>query len=233
MEQLDQPPPDIRIVAVPLVAADVGAPQVVEPGRLGPQAQHVVVVVLEHDAAADPDRSHHGPHHALGIRHVLENEARVGDVEAPPLVGGEVQRHHVAGPQLEQMLLAVGTREPPRLRDLLGAALDPEHAAGRRHRTRHGARELPEPRAQVEHAIAGAEAEGAERRLVHEIVQRREAALLVGRGSVHVPGVSVVGHGVVFSRGAHRRQWPGRRTPTRQLPAHPGGPAVRPLVTRA
>src|SRR5882724_8006374 len=58
MQQRGQAPADQRVVAVPVVGADVGAPERVEPGRLGPEPKHLVVVVLQHDAPPGTRRAH-------------------------------------------------------------------------------------------------------------------------------------------------------------------------------
>ena len=154
MEQLHQPAPDVGVVAVALVGADVGPPQRLHAAGLGPHPHQVVIVRGEHDPATRPDRAHHLPHDRERIGHVLEHEAGVGEVEAAPLLRRERRGEHVALPQLDQMLLAGLPRQASRLGDLFGAALDPDRAASGSGGARHVARELGEPAAEVEDALA-------------------------------------------------------------------------------
>src|SRR5207248_6960875 len=111
----------------------------------------------EDDASAGSDRAHYRLHDAQRIGDVLEDEARVGDVERAP-VAAEVEVQDVAGAVVDRDLVAFIAREPHRLGALLVAALDADDAAAR-HRARHGPRELAEAGAEVDDALVAAQRE--------------------------------------------------------------------------
>src|SRR5207248_5416873 len=73
---------------------------------------------------------------------------------------------------------------PPRFRDLLGRALDPDHAAlgG----PRHVAGELTQAGAEVDDLLAPAQGQLAQRRPVEQLVEDREPRLFLRRGPVEV-----------------------------------------------
>src|SRR5262249_12404116 len=66
---------------------------------------------------------------------------------------------------------------------LVIAPLDADHA---RPGARHRARELAQPGTDVEHALAAAQAELAQRGLLEQLVEARQARLFLGVGAVHV-----------------------------------------------
>jgi len=81
MKKCDEAAADVRIVSDPVVRPDVGIPEIVDAGTLGPKAQHVVVVVRENDAPARLHGADHRFHDAERIGNMLEDEARVREVE--------------------------------------------------------------------------------------------------------------------------------------------------------
>jgi hypothetical protein len=186
VQQVHQMASDERVLALALVRQVIGAPQIEQAGRLGPQAKDHVVVVLEDDAPAGPDRPDHLAHHREWIRDVLEHEARVRDVEGAPLVVDQGQLRGVAPAQVEQMLLAVILRLFQRLGQLRLTALNAQNLAAQSDLARQKARELAQTGAHVEHALALAQLESPERVPVEQRVQPRKPLLLLGTGAMHV-----------------------------------------------
>ena len=89
MQQRNEPPPDQRIGADAVVGAHVRGPEIAPPRRLGPEAKDVVIVIFQNNPATGPHRADHVLNHGEGIGYVLEHEAGMGDVEAPPFIGPE------------------------------------------------------------------------------------------------------------------------------------------------
>src|SRR5262249_55733102 len=115
---------------------------------------------------------------------VLEQEARVREIEAPPLVGAEREVGGVARAELDERALPRLGGERARALELLGAPLHGDDALARRVRDQPG--ELPEPAPDFERALAATRGEGSLGAAVQERVEIGEAALLLGMRAVHV-----------------------------------------------
>ena len=186
MQERDQPASDRRIVPQPVETPDVRPPQRREAGRLGPQPQDVMVVVFQDDPASRPHGPRHGAHHGERIGEVLEEETGVGHVERSPFGPAERQVEGVAPAPFDETSLAPGAGGAHGGADLLGAALDPEDAAGMSRRARHGAGELPEAAADLQDPLAPPQPDLRQRRSVDQVVETGEPRLLARIGAVQV-----------------------------------------------
>src|SRR5438067_8542739 len=80
VEERHEAPPHDRIVSEAVVRARVRLPERTQPRRFGPDAEHVVIVVLQDDASARPHRTRHRAYDRKGIGHVFQDEPRMGEV---------------------------------------------------------------------------------------------------------------------------------------------------------
>jgi hypothetical protein len=161
VEQRHQVPAHIGVLSLPLVGQIVGSPQVEDVGRLGREAQDIVIVVLENDAAPWL----HGPYHRANDRRrvgdVFQNEPGVSDVEATPLVLAEGQIDGIAGTHLGDVLLALVAGAVEGLGDLLGVALDRDDLPRRAHTASHHSRQLTQAGADIENTFSWTQVHGA------------------------------------------------------------------------
>src|SRR6185503_10268556 len=124
-------------------------PDLGQTGRFWPKTKHVVIVILEDDAPAGPHCANHPFYDLERFPDMLEEKARVGDVERGPLMVLQRQMSGVATTEIEQIFFAGNSRLPCAFGDLVRAAL---HADGRNAGDLgDGARKLAEPRPHVEH----------------------------------------------------------------------------------
>ena len=86
-----------------IVASLIGAPHRCQRRRLGPKAQCFTIIVSQNDPAPGADRSYHVLYRDRRIAQVLEQEARMGNIEGAPL--GVLDRgcFSLSLPHLEKM----------------------------------------------------------------------------------------------------------------------------------
>ena len=145
-----------------------------------------MVVVEERDPPARAHRGHHLLHHREGILDVLEQEPGVGEVEAPPLRGGQGKALGGSRPQLDEPGLARRRGLSLRLRDLPWVAFDTQHTSRGSRRSRQDPAHLAEPGAHVEDPFCPREVEHPQLRLVHEPLHQGQPLLLLRRVAVDV-----------------------------------------------
>jgi hypothetical protein len=85
-EKANQSPSNVGVESEGTVRVDIPLPERIKPHDCGPEPQDIVVVVLEDDPAARPDSAKHLAHRGPGIGNMLEQEARMGNIEASPLL---------------------------------------------------------------------------------------------------------------------------------------------------
>ena len=181
-QEPDELAPDPGVHAPELVLLAVGAPKPGESMRIRPHAQGLVVVVHEHDPAAGTRRAHQ---HARGLERagqVLEQEARVHEIEALPFRLRKRRGERVPGSQLH-------VREPPgtpgRRRELVLVALDRQDRPARQAGGQRP-REQPHPSPHLERPLVAPGSDRRELALVQDRVHQPQARLLRVRGAVDV-----------------------------------------------
>lgn len=111
---------------------------------------------------------------------MLEDEARVGGVEGAPLVPVERRRLGGSEAELHPVRLAVGLGLAARRLELRRIPLDADDPASGSDLAGHGAGELAETAADIQHPVPRLESQRADRPGVEQPVEQRQAHLLLG-----------------------------------------------------
>lgn len=157
MQQSDEAPPDIGVAAEVHVSPHVALPEFGPTSRLGPQTQHLMVVIRQHDATAAPRRSNHAAHDTFRLADVFENEARMNDIEAAPFGLGQGKIIRIALPPLYEVRLPIVDSLALGFRELLFAPFDADDAALRPGGAGQIASELAQPAADIEDRLPAAQ----------------------------------------------------------------------------
>ncbi len=156
--------------------------------RLGPEPQDGVVVVHEHDPPSGANGTHQDAHGVERGGQVLEQEARVREIEAAPFLRRERRIERIPPAQLEVRQRAGqggGRGELPLV------ALDTEHRAAREPLGERAGEDAG-PRPHLEGALVPPGRQDGQLALVQERIHEPQARLLPGRRAVDV---AASGHG--------------------------------------
>lgn len=145
-----------------------------------------MVVVEQDDAAARSHGADHRADHVLRCAVVLEEEARVREVEAAGLVVAERRRLGPPGAELDERRLTVVDGEALGRGALRVVRFDAEDARALTQRAREYTRELAQAAAEIERGVLAARRDRPQAGLVDQRVQPREPILLRRGAAVEV-----------------------------------------------
>src|SRR4051812_45791630 len=103
----------------------------------------------------------------------------MGYVECSPFVVAKRQPLGIALAKVGKALLAASGCEAARLGELLGTALNADDAAAGKHAQGNGPRQLSQARTDIDAPLAPGQRHFVDRHVVQELVQARQASLLV------------------------------------------------------
>jgi hypothetical protein len=86
VEQGDEPAANEWIVAEVVIGPDIGLPQRHDARRFRPKSQKIVIIVCEDNSAARSNGTDHRGDNRQRIGYVLEQVARVRNIERAPFV---------------------------------------------------------------------------------------------------------------------------------------------------
>ncbi len=145
-----------------------------------------MVVVEQDDAAARSHSADNRADHVLRCAVVLEEEARVREVEAAGLVVAERRRLGPPGAELDERRLTVVDGEALGRGALRVVRFDAEDARALTQRAREYTRELAQAAAEIERGVLAARRDRPQAGLVDQRVQPREPILLRRGAAVEV-----------------------------------------------
>ncbi len=170
-----------------------------------------MIVVGQNDPAAGANRPYHLADHRQRLGDMFEKEPRVRDIEAAPLVVFQRKGESVSLSQLDQRVLSGSMGQPACLVKLITVALDAENMRPGSRGPGHRTGELGQPATHIHDLFASPETELAQRGLVEQVVQPRQATLLLGYRAVDIvrrlPRLLVAQRSPHMAEPSARRPW--------------------------